>query len=108
MCSSEICSKRFQIGLIALRGPVAHYGVVAAATALVEFDRELPAHSPHTHWLVFEAAEKVFREVGHLDQIDVGVRESSFMQPIQDRMNSDSRADGRLGDARVWLKAERY
>ena len=50
---------------------MAEHGVIAAATALVEFDELLPAHAPQTHHLVFEAAEKVFRNVGHLHHADV-------------------------------------
>lgn len=103
---SENCSKRFQIGLIALRGPKAEYGVIAAATALVELDKALPAHAPQTHHLVFAAAEKIFRALWKLNPSDVAVRESSFLQAIHDMPNPN--ADGCLPGAKVWLCAERY
>ncbi|WP_042724206.1 hypothetical protein [Chthoniobacter flavus] len=88
---------------MAFRKPVEHYGVMARATALVEFDEALPAHSLETNLRVFAAAEKVFRARCHLPESEIGVRESDLVQAINEPAFDGTVPDGKSPGARVWL-----
>jgi len=99
----ETTSSQFKIGLVAFRKPVEQHGLMARATAIVEFDEELPAHSLETHWRVFAAAEKVFRARCHLPESEIAVREANLVQPIREPALDGAVPDGKPPGSRVWL-----
>lgn len=99
-------SHLYLVGLVALKTPIAENGLMAVSTALVEFEEALPVNSMATNTRVFEAAEKVFREVRRLPRSEIGVRESFLSRPIWDRIELEGREpDGEWDGARVWLSA---
>jgi hypothetical protein len=94
------------VGLVALKLPVGENGSIASATAIVQFDEELPAHSASTNARVFKAAESVFRQRRRFDETDVGVKESILTQPIFDGVaDIATHPDGISDGAKVWLFA---
>ena len=99
-------SSEFTVGLVALKMPIAENGPVAAATALVEFEEELPAYSPLTNARVFRAAEKVFRNRRRIADPSVEVKESFISKGNLQVIDLDSTPpDGVSDGAKVWLSA---
>jgi hypothetical protein len=100
----KVTSSEFMVGLVALKIPVAENGPVAAATAFVQFQEELPAQAISTNARVFSAAERVFRAVHHLDTSSVGIRESSLIQSVSpNNQHWHTEPDGIWDGAKVWL-----
>jgi hypothetical protein len=50
---------------------------------------------------VFDTAEKAFRQREHLNPMDVGVRESTFLEKLQEAFGFDPIANGERNGARV-------
>ncbi len=99
-------SNQFTVGLVALKSPVSENIPLAAATAFVQFEEELPAYAPATNSRVFTAAEKIFREVRHLAPVEVKVRESFLSQPTSGGSDfGRGQPDGVWDGARVWLSS---
>lgn len=97
------CSQ-FKVGLMALQVPIAEHGPITAATAVVQFDEELPAHALSTNLRVFKAAEIVFRHRHHLERGDFEIKESRLMQAASEEACRGI-PDGMAEGARVWLSA---
>ena len=100
--STEATSNQFTVGLVALKFPIDENGPVAATTATVQFDEELPIHSSTTNARVFKAAEKVFRDMHHFANDSVGIRES-FLSGETLHAYTGREPDGVFDGARVWL-----
>ena len=101
--SAELTSNQFTVGLVALKFPVEENGPVAATTAFVQFEEELPLHSPLTNARAFKAAETVFRDVRHFPEASVGIKESFLSRGNPQSIEHGRKPDGVAAGARVWL-----